>query len=278
MFNEHHMNPENRIFFTSMLEDLKKQGFDAIAFEALAYEDSIFAGNAPTLKSGFYTREPEFGNLLRKATDLGFEILAYENNLDTELNGMSPANFRDSIQAENLKEIYLKHKKLLVFAGHGHIEEKQRNEWKTMAQRFYEITNVNPLTIEQAIFSNLGNASWRNNVRKNISKPSVFVNSENKVWTVSDGFFDIQIFFPENDNWYKENRIPYVFEFKEGMQENIIQIYKSKDDIFMNPVPVAIQEIFRNQNNEFYLPEKDNYKLFVLTEYGQVIYQEKISL
>lgn len=278
MFNENHMNPENRIFFASMLESFRNQGFDAIAFEALAYEDSIFIENVPTLKSGFYTREPEFGNLLRKAKELGFEIFSYENNLETELKGIDQANFRDSIQAENLKEIYLNHKKLLVFAGHGHIEEKQRNEWKTMAQRFYEITNVNPLTVEQAIFSDLGNASWRNNVRENIFSPSVFINSENKGWTVSDGFFDIQVFFPKNDNWYKENRIPFIFEFKEGLQENIIQIYKSTDDISQNPVPVAIQEIFRNKNNEFYLPAKGDYELVVLTEYGQVVYQEKISL
>lgn len=278
MFNEHHMNPENRIFFASMLEGFRNQGFDAIAFEALAYEDSIFIENVPTLKSGFYTREPEFGNLLRKAKELGFEIFAYENNLETELKGINQANFRDSIQAENLKEIYNKKKKLLVYAGHGHIEEKQRNEWKTVAQRFYEITNVNPLTVEQAIFSNLGNASRRSNLRENIFSPSVFVNSENKSWAVSDGFFDIQIFFPENTNWYQENRIPFIFEFKEGLQENIIQIYKSTDDISQNPVPVAIQEIFRNKNNEFYLPAKGDYELVVLTEYGQVVYQEKISL
>src|SRR5690606_18397772 len=278
MFNENHMNPQNRIFFASMLEDFKKRGFEAIAFEALTEEDSAFVNGVPTLKSGFYTPEPEFGNLLREAINLGFEIHSYESRIESDLKGMKQMNFRDSVQAENLKKIYNKKKKLLVFAGHGHIEEKQRNEWKTMAQRFYEITNVNPLTVEQAIFSDLGNASWRNNVRENIFSPSVFINSENKGWTVSDGFFDIQVFFPKNDNWYKENRIPFIFEFKEGLQENIIQIYKSTDDISQNPVPVAIQEIFRNKNNEFYLPAKGDYELVVLTEYGQVVYQEKISL
>lgn len=274
MFNENHMNPQNRIFFASMLEDFKKRGFEAIAFEALTEEDSAFVNGVPTLKSGFYTPEPEFGNLLREAINLGFEIHSYESRIESDLKGMKQMNFRDSVQAENLKKIYNKKKKLLVYAGHGHIEEKQRNEWKTMAQRFYEITNVNPLTIEQDIFSDLGTASRRNNVSTKITAPSVLVNSENKIWTVSDGFFDIQVFFPQTDEWIKVGRRTYTFQFQNGLQGNIIQVYHADDEIFTNPIPVAIQEIKPNQNVELILPDKRKYKLFVLTEYGQVLQEE----
>lgn len=277
MFNENHMNPQNRIFFASMLEDFKKRGFEAIAFEALTEEDSAFVNGVPTLKSGFYTPEPEFGNLLREAINLGFEIHSYESRIESDLKGMKQMNFRDSVQAENLKKIYNKKKKLLVYAGHGHIEEKQRNEWKTMAQRFYEITNVNPLTIEQDIFSDLGTASRRNNVSTKITAPSVLVNSENKIWTVSDGFFDIQVFFPQTDEWIKVGRRTYTFQFQNGLQGNIIQVYYADDEIFTNPIPVAIQEIKPNQNVELILPDKRKYKLFVLTEYGQVLHQEEIN-
>lgn len=278
MFNENHMNPENRIFLSQLLSDLKKQGFKTLAVEALSTNDSSFIGNVPTQMAGYYTREPEFGNLLRKAKDLGFEILPYENTLETDLKGMAFNNFRDSIQAENLKTIFEKNKRMIVLAGHSHIEEKQKSDWKMMAQRFYEITNVNPLTIEQAIFSNLGSASWRNNVSERISEPTVMVNKDGKIWTVADGYFDIQVFFPSKNDWINENRIAYTFDYRRGLEGNIIHIYNETDVISNRPIPVAIQEIYSNENNQFYLPEKGIYQLVVLSPFGQVLYQERINL
>ena len=278
MFNENHMNPENRIFLAQLLSELRKQGFKTLAVEALSTNDSSFIENVPTQMAGYYTREPEFGNLLRKAKELGFEILPYENTLETDLKGMAFNNFRDSIQAENLKTIFEKNNRMIVLAGHSHIEEKQKSDWKMMAQRFYEITNVNPLTIEQAIFSNLGSASWRNNVSERISEPTVMVNKDGKIWTVADGYFDIQVFFPSKNDWINENRIAYTFDYRRGLEGNIIHIYNETDVISNRQIPIAVQEIYSNENNQFYLPEKGIYQLVVLSPFGQVLYGERINL
>ncbi|GEM_PF-626655 len=278
MFNEHHMNPENRIFLASMLKDLKEQDFNVLALEALMYDSLAIINETPTLNSGFYTCEPEFGNLIRKAKELGYEILAYEDTTKNNLNGIEQANFRDSVQAKNLTDIYKKHKKLLVYAGHGHIEEKESNGWKKRAQRFYEITNVDPYTIEQAAFSNFADASFNNSETEKIVVPSVFVNDEKEVWVGQKGFYDVQVIFPHSTDWYDLTRVPYTFKFNKKFGENTVHIYKSTDNVFRNPVPVAVQEIVYGQDNSFYLPENGKYKLFVLTEYGQVLYQEEINL
>lgn len=104
------------------------------------------------------------------------------------------------------------------------------------------------------------------------------VNKDGKIWTVADGYFDIQVFFPSKNDWINENRIAYTFDYRRGFEGNIIHIYMEIDVISNRPIPVAIQEIYSNENNQFYLPEKGIYQLVVLTPFGQVLYGERINL
>lgn len=276
MFNEDHSNPENRIFFADLLPELIKQGFTAIAFEALTYDEKAFVENVPTQHSGFYTWEPEFRNLLSKAKELNFEIFAYEDSTRNEFSGNKALNHRDSIQAENLIKIWKEHPKLLVYAGHGHIEEKHTSGWKKMAERFYELTEINPLTVEQAAFSNFGEGSRKHNREKEIAYPSVMLNELKEVWVGQKGFYDLQILFPKNQNWYTKKQNHYVVQNRKEYVGKIIQVYKKNDPI--ESIPVAIQLIHSTDEIHLRISDKGEFRYFILTENGQILDSGDFSL
>lgn len=276
IFNEDHSNPENRILFGSLLEDFKKQGFTAIAFEALGYEQPQFHGNVPLQKAGFYTWEPEFGNLLRKAKDLDFEMYAYEDSTQNSLQGMKALNHRDSIQTENLMKIHQKHPKLLVFAGHGHIEETHSGEWKKMAQRFQERTQINPLTIEQAAFSNFDFASRRHNRMEEIQVPSVMSNDASEIWVGQKGYYDLQILFPTDANWYASKRISHSIPYEKVFQDHYLQIYKQEDPTYA--IPLLVRKIKDSNDLTVSLESKGNFRYYILTKFGQILKKGDFSL
>ena len=146
MLNENHWYPKHRKFAIKLLKPLKDQGFTHLALEALyENEDSVInAGRPyPIFPSGYYTREPYFGYLVRKAKELGYTIVGYENYND-DIN-------RELGQAQNLKDILGKdpQTKIFVYAGLAHIIEEETDRGKRMAAHFKEITNIDPLTINQ---------------------------------------------------------------------------------------------------------------------------------
>ena len=148
MINENHYYPHHRLLISDLLIELKQAGYTYLALEALDIEAErgLNAENAyPTLKTGFYTVEQNYANLIRQAKDLGYEFVAYENT-DTDKE-------RELGQAENLynKTFGLNpESKVLVLAGIDHIMEKTpAGERKRMATIFKEKYDMDPLTISQ---------------------------------------------------------------------------------------------------------------------------------
>jgi len=148
MINENHFYPNHRILISDLLIKLKEIGYSYLALEALrSKQDSLLnlENSYPTLKTGFYTIEQNYSNLIRKAKKLGYEFIAYENT-DNNKN-------RELGQAENLYNKTFKlnsNSKVLVLAGIDHILEKptkRGKEW--MATIFKEKYNIDPLTISQ---------------------------------------------------------------------------------------------------------------------------------
>ncbi len=147
MLNENHWCPKNRIFATKLLKPLKDAGYTHLALEAL-YEKQDSLLNKPksflTMNSGYYTREPFFGNLIRKAKDLGFKIIGYEN--------FNQVISREQGEAENIKKILDNNPsdKVFVYAGFDHIYEESNSKGvRRMASFFKEKSGINPLTIDQ---------------------------------------------------------------------------------------------------------------------------------
>ncbi|MEJ5993787.1 hypothetical protein WG904_05075 [Pedobacter sp. Du54] len=152
MINENHFYPNHRSFILAILPKLRSVGYTHLALEALsAPYDSLLnePGAYPTLKTGFYTREQTYGNLLREAKALGFRFVAYENE--------NTSKDRELGQAENLygKTIGVNEQaKVVVIAGIDHIlEDPTSTGRKWMAARFKELYHINPLTISQTHFN-----------------------------------------------------------------------------------------------------------------------------
>ncbi|WP_103070835.1 hypothetical protein [Aquimarina sediminis] len=143
MLNENHWYPKHRIFATKLLKPLRSNGFKYLAIEAINKgKDSLVNQRYfPTRNTGYYTREPFFGIFIREAIKHGFVILRYDD--------FSTKN-REKTQAENLKKIIDQYpdENIFIYAGIDHILEKDKKK-KRMAEYFTELTNIDPLTIDQ---------------------------------------------------------------------------------------------------------------------------------
>lgn len=146
MLNENHWYPKHRQLALALLRPLKEKGYSYLALEALFQDQDtdINTRGYPIFDSGYYTREANFGHLIRTATEMGFEILDYEN-YDNEID-------RELGQAMNLAAIFRENPaaKVFVYAGLDHIIEEPTKRGRSMAVHFKNITGIDPLTINQA--------------------------------------------------------------------------------------------------------------------------------
>lgn len=162
-FNESHGEVRSRAAIFPLLAPLRAQGFTHLALEALAstdahdrtsescrdasmLDDGLQRRGYPIVRSGYYTQEPVFAELVREALRLGFELVAY----DTYVPGNTIAQ-REQNQADNLACLFKSNPdaKLVVVAGFSHIGESE-DFWVpggAMAYRFKKATGIDPLTI-----------------------------------------------------------------------------------------------------------------------------------
>jgi hypothetical protein len=146
MINEAHDKPAHRAFTALLLEEMYQQGFRYLAMEMLSnyHRSTITKLDAYT---GYYMGEPIAGELVRKALELGYTLVPYE---DTVRN--HTVNQREYAQAENLASFIKQHDtsaKILVHAGYGHIMKGASGDFIPMAAYFKIISGIEPLTIDQ---------------------------------------------------------------------------------------------------------------------------------
>lgn len=143
MLNENHWKPNHRIIAQKLLKPLKDNGYTYLAVEAVDNKrDSILNSRKyPIKNTGYYTRESYFGLFLREAKHLGYTIVGYDD---------FDSDDRELSQAKNIKEILDKDAtaKIFVYAGIDHILEHNPSK-KRMAEYVKELTNINPITIDQ---------------------------------------------------------------------------------------------------------------------------------
>ena len=144
MVNENHFTTQHRMLLYILLDSLYKIGYNYLAMEALWENDSVLNQRAFTVtNTGLYTREPMMSNIIRKAFKLGYKIIGYDD-FSTD---------RETQQAKNIYNKTLLQDstaKVLVFAGFDHIDERKMK----MAKKFHQISNINPLTINQTDYNN----------------------------------------------------------------------------------------------------------------------------
>ena len=160
VLNEAHDRPLHRAFGATLLQALYDRGFRYFAAETF-YPDVTRLDPAigPTKKHGFYLLEPMFGDFVRDAARIGYELVPYEYIPESDrVPDADSFQAREKGQAQNLKErIFDKHPdvKVFIFVGYGHAQEIVReqadgsHEGVMMAGHLKIMTGHNPLTIDQ---------------------------------------------------------------------------------------------------------------------------------
>ncbi len=207
--NEAHHQPFHRIFTLELLEELYKEGFRYFGVEALDKRDTLINQRKyPVTASGFYTKEPQYGELIREALRLGFHLFAYDNfeeGLDREVE-----------QAKNIQKVIDKDPsgKFLIHCGFTHAAEGHVPGWeKAMAGRLSEFTGINPLTINQSDFTEASDKSSEDPLYQNLDPKitTVYLDSmgESYKFEPAPDHFDIMIFNARTK--MKNNRPEWIF-------------------------------------------------------------------
>lgn len=259
IFNEAHYNPRNRVFVTSLLKDLKKIGYSYFAAETFSTRPDFKENSRyPNLNSGYYTMEPQFGNLIREANKLNYTLYAYEH--------FSRGNQweRETGQARNLAKLLdsVPDSKVIILCGFDHIVEDSIANWATpMAARLKELTGIDPYTIDQIVLSERSTPSLNNPYFNLITAKNYAILSDNK----NNAFnkrtdnkkVDALLFSPPTRYIY--NRPHWVFEngktayllSKDSIRISypfLAKVYFTKEDIDDMVIPVDIIEI-RNETD-----------------------------
>jgi hypothetical protein len=200
-FNEAHSAPITRTLTVEMLARLRAEGFNYFAAETLYTTDKDLQKRGyPTLKSGFYTNEPLYGEMVRSALRLGFKVIAY----DAENAGTGDA--REKGGAEALYSQVFKqdpNARLVVNAGFGHVQKSGVYlGGSSMAVFFQKVTGIDPLVIDQTMLIEHARQDQDHPyyvaamLAAHPPAPFVFVNSAGKAWTLKPGHYDVSVFFP----------------------------------------------------------------------------------
>lgn len=214
IINEAHHVSYHRFFTMLLLKGLSEKGYKYFGAETLTLFDSTLSKtNYPTLTTGFYCVEPQYGNLIRTALKNNFSVFAYEPN------GTTDGKQREIGQAKNIAAIFKKDPKakIVVHCGYSHLLEGDVQGWgKAMAGRLIEYTGINPLTIDQVELSEHSDKKYENPYynKFNYDKFIVPVNNGKMVgvsFRLEDEPSDIFVYHPRTH--LKYNRPHWLFDY-----------------------------------------------------------------
>jgi hypothetical protein len=200
-FNEAHSAPISRTLTVELLPKLREQGFNYFAAETLYETDKdLNKRGYPTEKTGFYTNEPLYGEMVRTALKLGFKVVAY----DVENAGVGDARERagaDSLYSQVFKKD--PNARLIVNAGFAHIQKSGKYlGGSSMAEFFQKVSGIDPLCIEQTMMMQHARTDQDHPhyvalmATGQPAGPQVYVNAQGKPWTLKPGEYDVSVVFP----------------------------------------------------------------------------------
>lgn len=210
--NEAHHIARNRWLTLQLLPGLRAQGFTHLALEALDAKDAdLQTRGYPITDSGFYTREPVFGELIREALRLGFKLIAYEYTGDEP-----DQQTRETGQAKQLAAVLKANPdaRILVHAGYAHIYRNAGAELfgaRSMIDELETMTGLRALSVDQTgLFDHpdpsndhpaLVNAlaRWQEVHQSPAQVPFVLSDPKGKSWALRPAKVDISVFYPPRD-------------------------------------------------------------------------------
>ncbi|NVO32314.1 hypothetical protein [Hymenobacter lapidiphilus] len=162
ILNEAHHNPRHRVFASSLLPGLARLGFRYLAVEAIAEQQDARLNHRgyPVRETGFYTKEPQFGRLLRIAHARGYQLVAYDYGAEPSPDMHASIAAREPAQARNIARLLQTdpQAKILVHCGFSHANEGPDGlgGLPAMAARLRELTGIDPFTIDQTALTEAG--------------------------------------------------------------------------------------------------------------------------
>lgn len=198
--NEAHHVARHRVLTMELLAPLYAQGYRYFAAETFAATDAeLNTRGYPSRATGFYSREPIFGALVREALRVGYTLVQYEPENPADQDA------RETGQARNLYErVFAKdpEAKVLVHAGYDHINESGGlGGVPAMAERFREISGLDPLTIDQTTMRERSAPEFEGpfyretEAAHRFTVPTVFATG-GEVWSLRPGSHDMTVFMP----------------------------------------------------------------------------------
>lgn len=204
MVNEAHHAPQTRLLTFSLLRALREKGYGYLAVEALTNDgnDPVSKGYA-TRKTGIYTREPVFAELLREAKRLGYTLLPYEPNDKGEQSQQQ----RETGMAQAIADCLASNPdaRILIHAGYAHIGERQYglpDDAKPMAMELARLSGLPILTVDQTStrsyeLEDADTIGRKLSVRFDVAQPSVLIERENgNPWSNKPGDYDVSVLLP----------------------------------------------------------------------------------
>ncbi|MBX0333276.1 hypothetical protein K3G39_08495 [Pontibacter sp. HSC-14F20] len=277
IINEAHHSSLHRVFTRSLLQRLYDNGYRNLGLEALTngkLKDSLLHDRKyPVMETGYYTQDPQFGNLIRTALEIGYKVFPYET---TNRNNGKP---REIDQARNIQEVIKSrpNEKFLIHCGFGHVVEGEHGQWeKAMAGRLAEFTGIDPLTIDQVHYSEKSRPARSHPLLQafNISQPSVLLDHENQPFRFEQGntWADVAVLHPftsdtnERPGWLFGNgnkSVPVELSNIQLEYPVLLLAFKEGENV-QEAVPVDILEVPGQQSSpRLSLPE-GSYELVVV--------------
>ena len=282
ILNEAHHMPLHRIFASSLLQNLYDLGYRYFGAEAIYHQDSSLSKRRfPVTQTGYYVQEPQFGNLIRDAFSIGYEVFPYEADFSKPIDGKE----REIQQAKNIQSILKKDPKakIIVYAGYDHIREDSLfHSWeKAMAGRVKEYTGIDPFTVDQVTMMEKSKPIYENPFSKlNRSEvPVIYIDSAGNPFAESIGSnkFDVSVFHPKTKyvngrpDWiFNHGRRPIFINQKISIScPCLIFTYKAEEDI-SQAVPVDVIELKNKEEEKALALRKGKYRILIKNKKGKL--------
>lgn len=282
IINEGHHMPQHRVFTTRLLDGLKEEGYKHLGLETYfgnPKTDSLLNLNGyPTLMSGYYTKEPQFGNLIRQAHSKGFALFGYESR------GHKNAKEREINQAKNIQAYAEEHpgEKILIHCGfdHGYEGEIGKKWGKAMAGRLTEFSGLDPFTINQVLYSERSKREYEDPYYQltDVKEPSVFLDKNRQHFAryKAGGNFDVAVFHPRSGQYnrpswmsYDERyEVSFSFEEEDIVCPCLVFAYKAGEEVGV-AVPYDVQP--SDDKKVKLVLDTSNYEIIVWAEDGKAL-------
>ena len=292
IINEAHNNSRHRVFTTSLLKGLYKNGYRFLGIEALS-DTLINQRKFPVLESGsMYIHESQYSNLIKEALNIGFTLFNYEYKYVKGKTGKD----REREQAENIAIVMAQNpnSKFLIHCGYDHLNEgiPGIKEWeKAMAARVNDLTGINPFTIDQIPGSEKGDLKFNSPYIQmaNSKKPVIMVNSKGKTYNgeINDKKADCRIIHPVSvynngrPDWLTLNGRRKNFHIPtDSISEYPVLVMAYRNNEFeQEGIPADITEIVNKDQSIDLVLDKGNYRIIVKNRDYKIIqdYQQKVN-